>query len=169
MPDQPQMLSQPWIMSYPNGVRWDAPIETGPVQSILEQAALAWPQQTALDFMGREITYAELDRLSERMAAALQRAGVRPGVHVGIYLPNTPHYFISFFGILKAGGTVVNYSPLDAEAVLEHKMEDSETTLLITLDVRALFPQMQRLLGHTGLKTLIVGTRGRFRGPAAGW
>ena len=156
------MSTQPWTNSYPKGVRWDAPIETGPVQSILEQAARTWPQGAALDFMGRKITYAELDRLSDRMAAGLQHAGVGPGVHVGIYLPNTPHYFITFFAILKAGGTVVNYSPLDAEAVLEHKVEDSETALLVTLDLRALFPQMQRLLSHTRLKGLIVGSVADF-------
>jgi long-chain acyl-CoA synthetase len=50
------MSTQPWTNSYPKGVRWDAPIETGPVQSILEQAARTWPQGAALDFMGRKIT-----------------------------------------------------------------------------------------------------------------
>jgi long-chain acyl-CoA synthetase len=151
-----------WERAYPAGVRWDAPIETGPVQGILEYAALRWPANPALDFGGRRITYAELDRLADRFAAGLQRLGVRPGVHVGIYLPNTPHYFIAFFGILKAGGTVVNYSPLDAEAVLEHKIEDSETSFLVTLDMKALLPQMQRLLGHTRLRGLVVGTLGEM-------
>jgi len=75
---------------------------------------------------------------------------------------------MSFFGILKAGGTVVNYSPLDAEAVLEHKVEDSETQLLVTLDMKALLPQMRRLLGHSGLRGLVVGTLAEFTGnPAA--
>jgi long-chain acyl-CoA synthetase len=162
------MAGHPWDRSYPNGVRWDALIETGPVPAILEEAARRWPGHTALHFMGRDVSYAELDRLADRMAAGLQRLGVGPGVHVGIYLPNTPHYFIAFFGILKAGGTVVNYSPLDAEAVLEHKVEDSETQLLVTLDMKALLPQMQRLLGHSGLRGLVVGTLGEFTGnPAA--
>jgi long-chain acyl-CoA synthetase len=162
------MSNQPWTKSYPNGVHWDAAIETGPVQGILEHAALTWPQSPALDFMGRTLTYAELDQLTDRFAAGLQSLGVKPGVHVGIYLPNTPHYFITFFAILKAGGTVVNYSPLDAEAVLEHKVEDSETQLLVTVDLRALFPQMQRLLGHSGLRGLIVGSIADFaaHGPA---
>jgi long-chain acyl-CoA synthetase len=162
------MAGHPWDRSYPNGVRWDAPIETGPVPAILEDAARRWRGQTALHFMGRNVGYAELDRLADRMTAGLQRLGVGPGVHVGIYLPNTPHYFIAFFGILKAGGTVVNYSPLDAEAVLEHKVEDSETQLLITLDMKALLPQMRRLLGHAGLRALVVGTLGEFSAnPAA--
>jgi long-chain acyl-CoA synthetase len=138
------------------------------VPAILEDAARRWRGQTALHFMGRNVGYAELDRLADRMTAGLQRLGVGPGVHVGIYLPNTPHYFIAFFGILKAGGTVVNYSPLDAEAVLEHKVEDSETQLLITLDMKALLPQMRRLLGHAGLRALVVGTLGEFSAnPAA--
>ena len=151
-----------WARSYPSGVQWDAPIETGPVPEILEQAALQWPARTALDFGGRLISYSELDELADRFAAGLQGLGVGPGVHVGLYLPNTPHYFIAFFGILKAGGVVVNYSPLDAAAVLAHKVEDSETRLLITLDLKALLPQMLQLLGHAGLGGFIVGTVGEM-------
>ncbi|HEV2642645.1 MAG TPA: long-chain fatty acid--CoA ligase, partial [Candidatus Elarobacter sp.] len=86
-----------------------------------------------------------------------QQLGVRPGVHVGLYLPNTPHYMVAFFGVLKAGGTVVNYSPLDAAQVLAHKVEDSETQILVTLDLPMLLPQMEALVGHAGLKTLVVG------------
>jgi long-chain acyl-CoA synthetase len=64
--------------------------------------------------------------------------------------------------VLKAGGVVVNYSPLDAEKVLEHKIEDSRTDVLLTLDLQALYPQMDRMLGHTRLKSLVVGTIGEM-------
>lgn len=57
------------------------------------------------------------------MARGFQEVGVRPGVRVGLYLPNTPHYIISFFAVLKAGGVVVNYSPLDVDRTLKHKIE----------------------------------------------
>jgi long-chain acyl-CoA synthetase len=88
-------------------------------------------------------------------------------VHVGLYLPNTPHYPIAFFGVLKAGGTVVNYSPLDAERVLAHKIEDSETDILVTLDLAALYPQMGRLLGASRLKKLVVGNLADFAANSA--
>ena len=114
--------------------------------------------------MGRQITFAELQRLVARAAGGLQALGVGPGVHVGLYLPNSPHYMIAFFAVLKAGGVVVNYSPLDAERVLEHKIEDSRTDVLVTLDLAALYPQMARLLGRTRLKTLVVGNAGRDGG-----
>ena len=104
-----------------------------------------------------EYRYAELDALANRAAAGFQKLGVRPGVHVGIFMPNTPHYVIAFFGVLKAGGTVVNYSPLDALRTLQFKIEDSETEILVTLDLAALYPQAEKLLASTRLKTLIVG------------
>jgi long-chain acyl-CoA synthetase len=155
---------RPWIKSYPPGVKWDADISPTPVQQILEDAAAKWPNNPAIDFMGRKITFAELNDLANRAAAGLQKLGVGPGIHVGLYLANTPHYLISLFGVLKAGGTVVNYSPLDAAKVLEHKIEDSQTDFLITLDLAALYPQMAPMLGHTRLKKLIVGNVAEMSG-----
>ncbi|MES2073326.1 MAG: long-chain fatty acid--CoA ligase [Pseudomonadota bacterium] len=152
------MKEFPWIKSYPAGVRWDAELPTMPVPALLEDAAAKWPQHPALDFMGKKTSYSELQALVNRAAKGFQQLGVKPGVHVGLYLPNTPHYIISFFGVLKAGGTVVNYSPLDAEKVLEHKIGDSETDLLVTLDLAVLYPQMAKFLGRTRLKKLIIGS-----------
>ena len=147
----------PWIKSYPRGVRWDAELTTMPLHQILERSAAKWPDNPALDFMNKKISYRDLSHLTDQAAKGFQKLGVRPGIHVGLYLPNTPHYVIAFFGVMKAGGTVVNYSPLDAEKVLEHKVDDSETDMLVTLDLKALYPQMGRLLETTRLKTLIVG------------
>jgi long-chain acyl-CoA synthetase len=151
------MSDRPWLKSYPPGVRWDAPLELAPVQSILETAARKFAARPALEFMGKRISYAELDALANRAALGLQKLGVVPGAHVGLFLPNTPHYVIAFFGVLKAGGVVVNYSPLDALQTLSHKIEDSETDILITLDLAALYPQAEKLLASTRLKKLVVG------------
>lgn len=158
------MNDQPWINSYPVGVRWDAEIVPGPVQKILEDAAATWPDRPAIEFMGRQLSYRELNALANRAARGLQQLGVKPGIHVGLYLPNSPHYVIAFFGVLKAGGTVVNYSPLDAAKVLEHKIEDSRTDFLFTLDMSSLYPQMAAMLGHTRLKKLIVGNLAEMSG-----
>jgi long-chain acyl-CoA synthetase len=160
------MADFPWTQSYPPGVRWNAALPLMPVQQILDEAVARWPQRPALDFMGRVLSYQELGALVDRAAAGLQRLGVGPGVHVGLYLPNSPHYPIAFFGVLKAGGTVVNYSPLDAERVLEHKVEDSQTDILVTLDLAALYPQVARLLGRSRLKKMVVGSLGEFSANA---
>src|SRR5688572_24170692 len=153
-----RMNDMPWLASYPEGVRWDIDIEPAPVQRILDDTAAKWPDKPALEFMGRRLSYSELRDQANRAAKGLQQLGVGPGVHVGLYLPNTPHYVIAFFGVLKAGGTVVNYSPLDAAKVLEHKIEDSRTDVLFTLDMAMLYPQMGAMLGKTRLKKLVVGS-----------
>ena len=152
------MNDMPWTNSYPAGVRWDKEIIPAPLQTILDNTVAKWPDRPAIDFMGKRLSYRELGDYVNRAACGLQQLGVKPGVHVGLYLPNTPHYIIAFFAVLKAGGTVVNYSPLDAAAVLEHKIEDSRTDFLITLDMAALYPQMETMLGKTRLKKLIVGS-----------
>jgi long-chain acyl-CoA synthetase len=149
-------------------VRWDTPLELTAVQDILTDAAAQWPANAALDFMGRKVAYAELDALANRAAKGFQALGVKPGVHVGLFLPNSPHYPIAFFGVLRAGGVVVNYSPLDAEKVLEHKVEDSETDILVTLDLAALYPQMSGLLGKTRVKHLVIGDLAEFSGNPQG-
>ena len=151
------MADHPWIKSYPKGVHWDAELPLMPVQQLLDDAVRRWPENPAIEFMGRTLNYREFGDLVNRAAKGFQNMGVGPGVHVGLYLPNTPHYPIAFFGVLKAGGTVVNYSPLDAERVLAHKVEDSETDILVTLDLAVLYPQMGRLLGNSRLKKLIIG------------
>lgn len=156
------ILSKPWTRHYPAGMRWDAPLPAAPVPSLLHEAVRRWPDRPALEFMGESIDYRRFGHLVERLAAGLQQIGVGPGVHVGLYLPNTPHYPIAFFAVLAAGGTVVNYSPLDAERVLAHKVEDSRTDILFTLDLATLYPQMGRLLGASRLNKLVVGSLADF-------
>ena len=152
------MVISNWFNSYVTGTTADCVLPVVPVQQVLDEAAEKWPLRPALNFMGRSIHYAELQQLVNRAAKGFQALGVRPGVHVGLYLPNTPHYIISFFGVIKAGGTVVNYSPLDAEQVLAHKIEDSKTVLMVTLDLTQLYPRMRAMLEATHLKRLIIGS-----------
>ena len=160
------MSAQPWIKSYPKGVRPDVPLDISSLQSVLEKAAARFGDKPALQFMDKRISYAELDALANRAAAGFQKLGVKPGVHVGLYLPNTPHYVIAFFGVLKAGGTVVNYSPLDALHALEFKVRNSETDILVTVNLASTYPQAEKLLETTRLKAVVIGEFRRIRDRA---
>lgn len=157
-------IDHPWLKSYPETIRWDFDFKPSAVPQILEDAVAKWPHNPVIDFMGRRFTYRELGALTDRGAKGLQALGVGPGVHVGIFLPNSPHTIVAFFSILKAGGTVVNYSPLDAAQVLQHKIDDSETDFLFTLELASFYPQMAGMLGKTRLKKLVVGNLAEMSG-----
>ena len=152
------MTDFPWLKSYDTGIDWNAHLDTYPVYEVLDQAVKRWPDRAVTDFLGKELSYADLDDMVNRAAKGFQELGVGPGVHVGMFLPNTPHFLVCFYAVMKCGGTIVNYSPLDAEKTLHHKIEDSETDIVVTLDLVALFPMMDKLLKSTRVKKLVVGS-----------
>jgi long-chain acyl-CoA synthetase len=151
------MTQHLWEKSYTPGVVWNCPIPpVQPLPSVLENAAAQWPDRIGLDFYDRAFTYSELLRLAARVAKGLQSLGVGPGVHVGLHLVNTPHYLLSFFGVLLAGGRVVNFSPLAAKRELAHQLADSEAEVMITLGIPALYSQIAELVGTAKLRKLVV-------------
>src|SRR5713226_8471781 len=152
------MAHYPWEKSYPPGVRWEPEVPKKTIHQIFDESCAQFGDRPFTDFLDKVMTFRDYKEASDKAAAGFQKLGVKPGVNVGLYLPNSPHYIIAFFGVLKAGGTAVNYSPLDATKVLEHKIEDSRTDFLITLDMASLYPQMAGMLGKTRLKNLVVGS-----------
>jgi long-chain acyl-CoA synthetase len=162
------MAGEIWEKSYPEGVSWSAPLPArGPVEALLERAAERWPDQVACDFYDRCISYREWLALARRAAKGLRELGVGPGVSVGLHLPNTPHFLVAFFGVLLAGGRVVNYSPLYALRELRHQLVDSETEVMVTLDLPQLYPQIAALKGTGKLRAVVVASLADFLPDAA--
>ncbi|MDP1990663.1 MAG: AMP-binding protein [Syntrophales bacterium] len=93
-----------------------------------------YPQQTALAFMGVEITFAELDRYSTRFANMLLGQGFRKGDVMGINLPNIPEYVIAWLGTLRAGCVVSGVSPLLSTDDMAYQLKDANARGLVTLD-----------------------------------
>jgi long-chain acyl-CoA synthetase len=160
-PEADQTASQPaWIASYPSEIDWHMPITTGPVPELLDRAVRRFPQKPAISFLGRIITYAELAAEVDRVTAGLQQMGVERGTKVGLFLPNTPTFIVYYYAILKAGGTVVNFNPLYTLEELTFQAKDSETEVMVTHDLNALFPKLEELMlrGVIG-RTIVVPFR----------
>ncbi len=132
------MARQVWEKHYPEGVVWDAPIETGDLVEKLLAAVDRYGPRVALEYRGREITYARLRAEACRLASALNRAGIGRGDALALYLPNSPVHPFCFFGGLMAGARLAHLSPLDAKRELEHKVRDAGARTLVTLNL----PQM---------------------------
>ncbi|MCB1529347.1 MAG: long-chain fatty acid--CoA ligase [Hyphomicrobiaceae bacterium] len=149
-------LNPRWLRSYPENVEWRQTFTPAPLYSLLDQAVSRFGTNTATNFLGRTITYAELGKLVERAAAGLQRLGVKKGTKVGLFLPNSPTFIVYYFATLKAGGVVVNFNPLYTIPELKYQIEDSETEIMVTLDLKLLFDKIETLLAENALKRVVV-------------
>jgi len=150
----------PWESNYPEGLSWDHDLPTKPLFALLDEARDRYADRPCLDFLGRKSTYKEIGQLVDRAAKGLQALGVKKGVRVGLFLPNCPYYVIAFFAVLKAGGTVVNFNPLYAEREIARQIEDSSTTIMVTLNIRGMYPKVAARLADTRLETIVVGSMG---------
>ncbi len=127
-----------------------------PVFKILDDAVEKYAERPAINFEDINFSYKEFGLLVNKVATGLQALGVSKGIKVGIYMPNT-HYSIAFYyGILKAGGTVVNYNPLYAIRELTFQVENSETDILIIIDNEDILSKSEQILNSTDLKKLVI-------------
>ena len=152
-----EATTHPWLSNYPEGIDWSASIERRPLYETLEHTAERRRDNTAIDFLDYCLSYGELLEQVNHMAKGLQLMGVTPGARVGLCLPNTPYSVICYYGALRAGATVVNYNPLYVERELAFQIDDSNTEIMITMDLEALYPKVAAMLSRTeSLKKIIV-------------
>ncbi len=126
---------KPWLTAYPEGV--PAEIDASAYSSLVDLMQESFRQfgdRTAFSFLGRSLTYTELDRLSQVFAAYLQSLGLVLGDRVAIMLPNTLQYPIAVAAVLRAGFVVVNVNPLYTPRELEFQLKDSGAKAIVILE-----------------------------------
>ena len=148
------MVEKFWLKSYAPGVPKEIEIEKITVSEALTRSAMRFPDNVAMDFMGKKITYKELDGLVNRFARALIDLGVKEGDRISLCLPNLPQTIIANYAIFRIGAVAVQNNPLYTERELENQLNDSDSVMVITLSL--LVPRMQNLMPRTKLKKIIA-------------
>lgn len=147
-------VKREWLAHYPEEIPKTISYDEKPLFYYLERAAEKNPEQIALHFMGKEITYRELFESALQFANGLRSLGLKKGDRVSIMLPNSPQGVISYYGILLAGGVVVQTNPLYVERELLHQLKDSGAKMIVCLDL--LYPKVMKVKGETKLEQVIV-------------
>ncbi|UZK67602.1 long-chain-fatty-acid--CoA ligase [Sphingomonas sp. M1-B02] len=155
-----------WRTAYHHPGAWDDPLPPLSMVELFEASARAHPQAPLLDFLGRKYSYGETLAGANRVACGLKALGYGRGDRIGLFLPNVPHYVAAYYGILKLGAIVVNFSPLYSVEELAAQVEDSGVRLLFTISASALLPTALKVLDQSGLERLVVGSvAGGLPGP----
>ena len=127
-----------------------------PVYAILDETVARMPGRPCLDFLGQVNSYGEIGDRVTRAAKGFQNLGVRKGDRVGLCLPNCPYYVIAYFAAMKAGATVVNFNPLYTEREIRDQIIDSGTTVMVTIDLKTIYPKVEAALDGTALNSIVV-------------
>jgi len=141
-------MMKPWLKSYDEGVPHTLrPYPQRTLLDVVSDTARQRPKHPAMLFKGTQISYAQLERLSDAFAAALVARGVAKGDRVALLLPNCPQAIVAEFGIWKAGAIPTPINPLYTERELEHALNEcgAETVIVLTpfyAKIKALQPRI---------------------------
>jgi len=147
-------LQKPWFKFWPEVVPKHIKYPEVPLFEFLKKTARKYPDNTAIVYFDKEITYKELDSATDKFATALSDLGVKKGDKIALFLPNVPQFVISYYGTIKIGAIATAISPLYKEREVEHQLNDSEAETIVVLDL--LYPVIDKVWKKTKLKRVIV-------------
>ncbi len=148
------MDSKLWQKNYDKGVPTTIEYPKAPLFHFLEDAARKYPDRACTIFKGAVVTYKEMNEISNRVAAALVDMGVKKGDRVGIFMPNSPQFVMAYYGILKAGGSVVATNPLYTPPEIEHQASDAGLEYMFVMT--NFYETIKKAQPNTKIKKLIV-------------
>ena len=161
------MTDRPWLASYPAGVPTDIdPSQYKSLVALMEESFSRYADRVAYSFLGKDVTYGQVDQASRKLAAYLQGLGLAKGDRVAIMMPNTPQYPISVAAILRAGLVVVNVNPLYTPRELEHQLKDSGAKAIVIIENFG--ATLQACIATTPVKHVVLAAMGDRLGGLKG-
>ncbi len=146
----------PWLKSYPPGVDWNTVVPKQPLYAFLDGAVAKYPDRTALHFAGHAYDYKTVGALVNSAAKGLVALGAGKGTKIGLFMPNTAYSIVMYYAILKTGATVVNYNPAYVDRDLIAQASDSETAILVTVDLPPLLEKAKAIAENTKLGKVVI-------------
>lgn len=166
---------RPWTKRYDPGVPHTLePYPQIPLHSFLRDSARQWPNRIALITPARlpvfgpqthELTFAELDRQSDALAAGLIDMGLKKGDRVAVILPNSTAFAITYFAVLKAGGVVAATNPTYPAPRMQYQINDCDAPIVITLSL--FYNTVKQIQPATKVRTVIVTSIKEYLPPLA--
>ncbi len=124
-----------WLKQYPAGVPAEIDVnQYASLVGLLDDSFRRYADRLAFKFMGKSITFGQVDQASIAFAAWLQAQGLARGDRVAVMMPNVPQYPVAIAAILRAGLVVVNVNPLYTPRELEHQLKDSGAKAIVILE-----------------------------------
>jgi len=146
---------RPWLRVYPDWMPHDLKLTPNTLLDLFRTAAVHRPEIPAVYYFDQEISYKEIDRLSDNLAAALRDLGLQKGDRIALDLHNIPQFLIAQYGAWKDGAIVVPMDPSCQEKGLLYFLRDSGAKILVIQEevLKSVGPDF---LKKTSVETLIT-------------
>ncbi len=157
-----------WLKQYPAGVPHEvSTVDVYPsLVALLEDSLRKYRDLPAYRFMGRSISFGQVDDASRALGAYLQGLGLSRGDRVAIMMPNVPQYPVAVAAILRAGYVVVNVNPLYTPRELEHQLKDSGAKAIVIVENFA--ATLQKVFDAVPTKKVVLAALGDMLGLVKG-
>lgn len=126
--------SKPWLAKYADYVPEELPLPSKSMVDLFEESAKRVPEVDAVRYFDETVSFADLDDLANRFAAALAARGVGKGDRVAVYTQNNPQFVVALYGAWKRGAAVVPLNPMFKDRELEYHLSDSGSRVLVCLE-----------------------------------
>ena len=140
----PKTIQRPWLKHYDKHVPVSLSYPRESLPELFANSCAENAHRVALQFMGKSIRYGQVEASATAFAAYLTEQGINKGDRVFMMLPNSPHFVIAYYAILKLGAVAVPASPLDTPTEAAYKFSNSGAKLVIFLDL--LYDKVSQLL-----------------------
>ncbi|WP_213956119.1 long-chain-fatty-acid--CoA ligase [Variovorax sp. dw_954] len=153
------MTDRPWLAGYPEGVPADVDASQYiSLVGLMEESFSRYSERVAYSFMGKDLSYAQTDKMSAALAAYFQNLGLVKGDRVALMMPNIPQYPIAVAAVLRAGLVIVNVNPLYTPRELEHQLKDSGAKAIVIIENFA--ATLQQCIAATKVKHVVLCAMG---------
>jgi acyl-CoA synthetase (AMP-forming)/AMP-acid ligase II len=145
---------KPWLKNYDKKVPPTLKYGDKTFAEKFREVVEKYPNKTALIYMGSQLTYRDLDELSNQLAQYFIKIGLKPDDVVGLHMPNIPANYISIIAVQKAGCVSTGLSPLLTPHEMEHQINNSKAKVIMTVDI--LFGKIAEVADKTKFSTVVV-------------
>lgn len=126
----------------------------GGLYDAIYEASCKWPHNVALEYFDTQVTYKEMIKKINRVAAALKSIGAEKGENISICMPNTPEAVYMLYAVNEIGAVANMIHPLSSEKEIEDYINQAHSKIALCIDVS--YPKVEAIIKNTDIEQLIV-------------